>query len=253
MDNTSLTGGVSVPSGELRLLRQRHLGDLSKRKGPGLAWRLRNWFEHGHRSTSTRVRTQMSGSIFGVTAPIGTLSLRKYTPDLTKLDLIQFQQLRHLLLMNENVHDLAGHFGGYVTDFGGVSCRVITTAGVAFLAGCFPNTNEPELFKFHGFGVGTNAEASGDTALQTEETTQYNPDNTRPTGSQSASTNTYTTVGTYSPDSGATRAITEHGIFSQAATGGGTLLDRSVFSVVNLTAGSDSLQATYVLTLPAGS
>lgn len=46
-------------------------------------------------------------------------------------------------------------------------------------------------------------------------------------------------------------AITEHGIFSQAATGGGVLLDRSVFSVVNLASG-DSLQATYDLTFAAG-
>jgi hypothetical protein len=44
-------------------------------------------------------------------------------------------------------------------------------------------------------------------------------------------------------------------IFSQAATGAAsaanTLLDRSVFSVVNLASG-DSLQATYVLTCNSG-
>ena len=46
----------------------------------------------------------------------------------------------------------------------------------------------------------------------------------------------------------ATAAIVEHGIFSQAATGGGTLLDRSVFSAINVASG-DSIQFTYDLTL----
>ena len=143
---------------------------------------------------------------------------------------------------------------GSIDDLGLASLRVVTTAGVTYIcADIASGANDSNLFRFHGFGTGTTAEASGDTALVTEETTQYNPDSTRPTGSQSSSTNTYTTVATYSPDSGGTRAITEHGIFTQAATGGGTLLDRSVFSAVNLVASADSLQATYVLTLPAGS
>lgn len=133
------------------------------------------------------------------------------------------------------------------------SLRVITNAGVNYIAADIAGgANDSNLFKYHGFGTGTNAEAAGDTALQTELTTQYASDSTRPTGSQANSTNTYTTVATLSPDSGGTLAITEHGIFTQAATGGGTLLDRSVFSAVNLVAGSDSLQATYVLTLSAG-
>jgi hypothetical protein len=134
------------------------------------------------------------------------------------------------------------------------SLRVVTTAGVNFIRDAFLNTTELENMKFHGFGVGTNAEAIGDTALQTEETTQYVTDNTRPTGSQvSQGTGIYRTVGTYSPDSGTSpRPITEHGIFSQAATGGGTLLDRSVFSVVNLVTNADSLQATYDFTVTSG-
>lgn len=143
---------------------------------------------------------------------------------------------------------------GEVEELGLASLRVVTSAGVNYItADMAAGANDINLFKFHGFGTGAAAEAAGDTALGTEETTQYNPDNTRPTGSQASSTNTYTTVATYSPDSGGTRAITEHGILTQAATGGGTLLDRSVFAAVNLVAGSDSLQATYVLTVPSGS
>jgi hypothetical protein len=145
------------------------------------------------------------------------------------------------------------HGDGEVDHLGLASLRVVTTAGVNSIVDAFGNTFELENYDFHGFGTGTNAEAVGDTALQTEETTQYAPDNTRPTGSPSEpSANVYRSVATYSPDSGGTRAITEHGLFSQAATGGGTLLDRSVFSAVNLVAGSDSLQATYDFTVNSG-
>lgn len=143
------------------------------------------------------------------------------------------------------------HADGTATDYGLLGRKVVTTAGVTYLAADMAGgASDINLFKYHGFGTGTTAEATGDTALVTELTTQYATDNTRPTGSQSSSTNTYTTVATLSPDSGGTLAITEHGLFS--ATSGTTLWDRTVFSAVNLVAGSDSLQSTYVATFPAG-
>lgn len=140
---------------------------------------------------------------------------------------------------------------GHIVDYGLASMRVVTTAGVNFIVDAFQNLTEVELFRFHGIGTGTNAEAVGDTALQTELTTQYNPDNTRATGSltEGASANIFRTVGTNTVDAAA--AITEHGILTQAATGGGTLLDRSVFAVINLGNG-DSLESTYDLTVSAG-
>jgi hypothetical protein len=146
---------------------------------------------------------------------------------------------------------------GRVIDYGLVSLRVVTTAGVNAIVTNF-NTASPSVtvfsFKFHGFGTGTGSEAIGDTALGTELTTEYASDNVRPTGTQTtgATNNVYRTVATLSPDGSGSLAITEHGIFSQAATGGGTLLDRTVFSAVNLTRGSDSLQVTYDLTFTAG-
>jgi hypothetical protein len=143
--------------------------------------------------------------------------------------------------------------GLMLRDYGLVSQKVVTTAGAAFIAARMAGTSASNIanFNFHGIGTGGTAESSGDTALVTELTTQYNPDNTRATGTQSTpgSTNIYQTVGTNTVDSGV--AITEHGIFSQAATGGGTLLDRSLFSVVNL-ANGDSLQTTYQFTITAG-
>lgn len=142
---------------------------------------------------------------------------------------------------------------GTTEELGLASLRVVTDAGVASIVDAFQNTFELENYDFHGFGTGTTAEAATQTALVTEETTQYATDNTRPTGTPSEpSANVYRSVATYSPDSGGTRAITEHGLFSQAATGGGTMLDRSLFAAVNLVAGSDSLQATYDFTVTSG-
>lgn len=144
--------------------------------------------------------------------------------------------------------------GGEILDleYGLASMRVVTTAGVGFLVDALQGSVEPEILKYHGVGTGTNAEASGDTALQTESTTILNPNDTRATGSlaEGASANIFRTVGTVTFDGSG--AITEHGIFSQAATGGGTLLDRSVFSAVNVVS-TDTFAFTYDLTIPAGS
>lgn len=147
------------------------------------------------------------------------------------------------------------HADGTVTDYGVVGRRVVTTAGVGFIVDAFQNSVELEDMKYHGFGTGTTAEASGNTALVTEVTTEYATDNMRPTGTttEGASANIYRTVATFTPNAGGTIAVTEHGIFSQAANSGGVLLDRTVFSAVNVVASADSLQATYELTLPAGS
>lgn len=138
-------------------------------------------------------------------------------------------------------------------DLGLASMRVVTNNGVAYIVSNMttPASFFVENFHFHGIGTGTNAENVTDTGLQTESTTALNPDSTRATGTGvvGASANIFHTVGTNTVD--ATVAATEHGVFSQAATGGGTLLDRSVYAVVNLASG-DSLQSTYDLTFNAG-
>lgn len=140
---------------------------------------------------------------------------------------------------------------GFRRDYGVVSRKLITDTGVAFLVDAFQNTTELENLKYHGIGTGSTAESAAQTALVTEITTEYNPNSTRATGSttEGASANIYRTVGTVTVD--ASVAATEHGIFSQAATGGGTMWDRSVFSVINL-ASADSLQATYDCTCSSG-
>lgn len=142
---------------------------------------------------------------------------------------------------------------GRRTDLGLASCRVVTTTGVNYIVDSFQGLVEPENMKYHGIGTGGTAEAVGNTALTTELTTQYAVSSTRPTGStteQAGNANVYETAATITVS--ATVAATEHGIFSQAATGGGVMLDRTLFSVVNLASG-ESLQATYDLTFAAGS
>jgi len=126
---------------------------------------------------------------------------------------------------------------GSMQDFGLVSCRVVTDTGVGFIVDAFQNLV---------------AEAVGNTGLTTELTTQYSTANTRPTGSlgeKSGDPKTYETTATITVSAGV--AATEHGIFSQAATGGGVMLDRSVFTVVNLLS-AESLAATYQITFPSG-
>lgn len=137
-------------------------------------------------------------------------------------------------------------------DYGVVGNRVVTTAGVNYIAADFNDGgSDISAFDYHGLGTGTGAEAVGDTTLGTELTTEYTG-NTRTAGTPSnPSANIYRSACTSTLDSG-TPAITEHGLFTAAAAG--TLLDRTKFTAINLdgTAG-DGILTTYSLTLTAGS
>lgn len=133
-----------------------------------------------------------------------------------------------------------------------VGHRVVTTAGVTKIVD-FLRANDTTTganFKFHGIGTGSTAEAIGDTTLVTELTTEYSPDSTRPTGSQTNNgANVYRTVGTITVDAAPGAAIREHGVFSAASAG--SLLDRTVFAAITLASG-DSIAATYDCTIAAG-
>jgi len=190
---------------------------------PPLRWRARQW-----------AKCLLDGSLF--------------LPTLAKI-----ARRCGLLVAYSELRAVVTHADGTATDYGLLGRRVVTDAGVAYLAADIAGGgSDSNLFKYHGYGTGTTNESAAHTALVTELTTEYASNSTRPTGSQSSSTNTYTTVGTLTPDSGGTLAITEHGIFS--ATSAGTMWDRTKFTAINLdsTAG-DSLATTYVLTLPSGS
>lgn len=136
---------------------------------------------------------------------------------------------------------------GEVWDYGFIGVHTITTTGKGFVVDAWQNSVELESMKYHGLGTGTTASAAGDTAIETELSTAYNPNSTRATGSTTeASATVFRSVGTNTLDGAA--AVTEWGLLSQAATGGGVLFDRQVFSAVNLASG-DGLQTTYDLTV----
>lgn len=211
------SGAVSWPGRELNLREIAHWG----LPHPGLDDRINAWRASNAKHLWRGVRRALAARALRLANFYGSLYL---------------------------VHVSAGE----PIELGLASMRVVTTAGVNYIVDVFQNSVEAENLKYHGLGTGTNAEASGDTALQTELSTQYNPNDTRATGTttEGASANIYRTVATNTVDG--TAAVTEHGIFSQAATGGGTLLDRSVFSAVNMVSG-DGLQSTYDFTVTAGS
>jgi hypothetical protein len=131
-------------------------------------------------------------------------------------------------------------------DTNGIGLALVTTAGINILAADFVSGASLRInaFNYHDSGTGTTAAAIGDTAL----VTQAGPA-TRATGTQSTpSAGQYRSIGTIAYVS--TLAITEWGLFSQAAQGG-TLWDRRTFAALNVVSG-DSLAVTYTLTCNAG-
>lgn len=228
-----------IPKGEMRAIRERFEGLAAGLvTWPARELNLREIAHHGLPRTGLdeRINTWRACNVPHLWRGVRRALLAR------RLGLANFYGTLYL------THVCAGE----PLDLGLASMRVVTTAGVNFLVDALQGSVEPEILKYHGLGTGTNAEASADTALQTELSTAYNPNDTRATGSltEGASANIFRTVGTNTVDASA--AVTEHGILSQAATGGGTLLDRSVFSAVNL-ANGDSLQSTYDFTITAGS
>ncbi len=132
---------------------------------------------------------------------------------------------------------------GDIEELGIVSTKVVTTAFVNFLVDQLQSsTGQIANFSFHEMGTGGTAEAIGDTALVTAVETRTNG-----TQAEGASANIYQSVGTVTAT--APRAIVEHGLFD--ASTAGNLMDRSVFTVINL-ATNDAIQFTYELTVPAG-
>lgn len=138
-----------------------------------------------------------------------------------------------------------------IEDYGEVGHKVVTDVGVAFIVDAWQNIVELEIMKFHGIGTGSTGEAAGDTALVTELTTQYNPDNVRATGTlaEGVTGNIFSTVATNTVD--ATVALREHGLFTLAVPATGVLFDRSVFASITLNSG-DSIQTTYQATFTSG-
>ncbi len=182
--------------------------------GPGLLWLIRNWLLR-------------PSHLFGLLAFYAAKGFTKLTGIPTIVGQLEVTLRRA---------------DGSVVRYGVVSHRVVTTAGVTFLADDWYNASqEITNMKYHGSGTGVSAEANGDTALGAEVETRATGTQTKPTGTSVKSSGQVSYTGS--------RAITEHGLFSASSTG--TLWDRSVFAAVNVGNG-DAITFDYTCTLNAG-
>ena len=124
---------------------------------------------------------------------------------------------------------------------GVIARKKVTDAFVAYLVDSLQNstTSPMDVFKYHDSGTGVGAENKTDTALGTPCA------EARDTGTQieGATANIFKSVATHTY--AGTFAITEHGLFSASADG--TLMDRSVFSAINVV-DTDQIEFTYQLT-----
>lgn len=140
---------------------------------------------------------------------------------------------------------------GTIEDLGIVCRRKVTQAFVADLvSNMVTETAAFGDYKYHRAGIDTTAEANDDvyadfnfTGCPSAATGDQN------TGGSGA-TVTYISVGTISFTS--TLAITSHGIANGSDFSTATIMDRSVFSAINVVNG-DSIQFTYTLTINAES
>jgi hypothetical protein len=150
----------------------------------------------------------------------------------------------HVVVMTGTLSAAVIRADGTIKRLGVIARKKVTTAFVNYLSlSLTDQTTYPiNIFKYHDSGIGTNAESNADVALQTPT------GDARVAGTQviGGSANIYRTVATITYSVG--KAVTEHGVFSLAAAG--TLMDRSVFSAINVGAG-ESIQFTYELTSTA--
>jgi hypothetical protein len=115
--------------------------------------------------------------------------------------------------------------------------NLVVTAGKAYVASRIKDTSATAMSHM-GIGTGTTAAAASDTALVSEAARTA-------LTSTTVSTNTVVYVDTFGAGTG-TGAITEAGVFN--ASSGGTMLCRTVFSVVNKGA-DDSMTITWTITV----
>lgn len=115
--------------------------------------------------------------------------------------------------------------------------NLVVTAGLGYIASRMKEATATAMSHM-AIGTGTTAAAAGQTALVTEAARQA-------LTSTTVSTNTVSYVASFAAGTG-TGAITEAGVLNGAS--GGTMLCRTVFSVVNKGA-SDSMTITWTITI----
>ena len=118
--------------------------------------------------------------------------------------------------------------------------NLIVSAGLEFICSRMAGTSA-NVMSHMALGSGTTAAAAGDTDLESILGSREALD------SSTASSNTITYVSSFEAGEG-TGAVTEAGIFNAATSG--TMLCRTVFSVVNKEA-DDTMSVTWTITLTA--
>jgi hypothetical protein len=118
--------------------------------------------------------------------------------------------------------------------------NLVVSSGLAFIASRMKDTTDAAMSHM-AVGSGTTAAAAGNTALETQIGSRISLTSTTVTS------NAVAYVATFAAGTG-TGAITEAGIFNASTSG--TMLCRTVFSVVNKGA-DDTLQITWTITLNA--
>jgi hypothetical protein len=149
----------------------------------------------------------------------------------------------HWLSLRGNLAIVHYTWDGGVVDKGIVSRAKVTTEFVNFMVDQLQTeTSAWGDFKYHLSGTGTTAENKTDTQVETPIGTS------RESGTQTEDdADDYQSVATIAYSD--TYAVTEHGIFNEqyaSAQTDGILMDRSVFSSVNVVNG-DSIAYTYTL------
>jgi len=236
--------GSSKPTGSLsaKWMGTRNVSVWWKLKNVLRLPYLRGWF-------AARVVAPVV-SAFGALTAVGKLEAVKIVLSDEDRHAFQFMMKQALAVEDERARNQAilnaqrwAFQHGTRINYGVLGYRVVTTAFVNFVVDQLQvDSTEIGDFKYHDSGIGTTAEANGDTAIETSD------GESRATGTQTESAaNAYRSVGTISYTT--TKAITEHGLFSQST--GGTLMDRTVFSAINVVNG-DSIQFTYTITFSAG-
>ena len=118
--------------------------------------------------------------------------------------------------------------------------NLVVNTGLAHITSRLLGTSS-NVMSHMALGAGVTAAAAGDTALQSQISTRKALTSATQSGTNNES---IVYVATYNPGEN-TGAITEAGIFNASTSG--TMLCRTVFSVVNKAAG-DTLQVTWTVT-----
>lgn len=253
--------GVATSQGKLGVFTPRPMGlreiiglGLPRRELPG---EINRWRKDNLPHLWRGLKTVLKAKALHIPSQYGVLyltALRPNIPDHLLRELLEERAANYVPGISFPFFAAQKGFSHEAMFYGLASFRVVTDVGVAYIVDAFQNSVEMEDQKYHGIGTGSTAENATDTDIETELTTEYNPNSTRATGTttEGASANIYRTVGTNTLDGTPGAALREHGILSNASVGSGVLLDRTVFAAITLSSG-DSLQSTYDHTQTAGS